>query len=57
MINDENIKEMTKLFEEIKTEILKIENENARLKQELEMYKSMYDNLSSVVYKDKPKKR
>lgn len=57
MNHEENIEEISKLFQEIKTEILKIENENARLKQELEMYKSMYDNLSSVVYKDKPKKR
>ena len=54
---EEHIKEMTKLFQEIKLEIIKIGNENARLKQELEMYKSMYDNLSNIVYKDKPKKR
>ena len=57
MNHEENIKEISKLFQEIKLEILKIENENEKLKQELEMYKAMYNNLSDLVYKSEGKRR
>lgn len=54
---EECTKEMTRLFQEIKLEIVRLRNENEDLKEELQMYKSMYNTLSEAVYNDKPKKR
>lgn len=54
---DDYIKELTTLLQDIKLEIIKVKSENDKLKEELEMYKTMYNSLSDLVYKNESKKR